>query len=327
MIHLFRASRRSLRILMGLVSLLVVGSACEAQDPSAADAKKQSRFIGEIGTVKHPEGKPVAEPLSIRFDFSGKRVYAFDYTQQAENLSTMSGMPKETGPVKQKMDLTGTMVLKSKGDKTGTLVLKALKASVTMEVKKEEPPRTMQMEAPTMAVPDVKEDGSMDGGAATAQPLLKLTFPMPPKPLKPGESVEVPVTMPFNAMGSMLTVKGTAKITHAGYFNVAGKNCARLDVETDISKLDVPKEIEGKYVCAVKGRSVYFFDVESQEFESGDSAMLMKMQVEGKMPKVAIPQQDKPADFPKSMQMTMEMDSLTRLKRNPEVARKETEGK
>lgn len=302
--------------------VLLGWTAAEAQDPPKSPSRLDpSRFQKEIGKEKHAEGKPPADALNVRFDFSGKRAYAFDQAQQAE-ITVVSGS-QDPRPTKQKVDMTGHLILKSKGDRTGTLTLRDLKASMTMEMHPGEPPKTMELQPPATSVPNVKEDGTMEGGAANVQPLLKLLFPMPPRPLKPGESVDVPMSMPFNAMGSALTVKGTSKVTHGGYFLVGGKNCARLDVAIDISQLDVPKEIPGKYASICKGKSVYYYDVESDEFASGETAIFMRMAAEGSMPGSKTGDPDKPEERPKTVQMTMESDNLIRLVRNSELAKKE----
>jgi len=302
-------------------------SSCEPEQTGKAGAKETSRYLGDIGKERFIEAKPIGDPIEIRFDFSGKKVYAFDYSQQVESLSDMGATSREAGGMSQKMDAKGALILKSKGDHTGTLVLKDMKATMVMTPMKGEQARSMEMQPPTMAIPNVKEDGTMEGGAANAQPLLKLLFPIPPKPLKATESAEISVNMPFNAMGSPLTVKGSSKVTHAGYVTIDGKTCARLESEINISQLDVPKELAGKYGCSTKGRSIYYFDVEAKEFVSGETAVLMKVSSETKLPTFNIPQQEKPADLPKSVQMTMASDNLIVIKRNPTLAKREADEK
>jgi len=302
--------------------------ASPAQDPAAGPSgPTQSRFLVEIGKQKFPEAKPREEALPIRFDFSGTKVYAFDYSQQVEVLSQMNGRTKDAGGMKQKMDAKGVLLLKSKGDKTGTLVLKDMQMRMGVAAKNADPERTREMKSPPMAIPKVTEDGGMEGGALNAQPLLKLLFPMPPKPLKPGESTLVPVSIPFNAMGSPLTVQGTSKVTHSGYVLIDGKVCARLDIEIDVSQLEVPKELDGKYSCSTKGGSVYYYDLESAEFVSGETAVLMKMSIDSKRPGFNTPDQEKPSHLPKTVQMAMDSDTLIRLVRNPAAAKAEAEGK
>jgi hypothetical protein len=302
--------------------------ASTVQDPAAGPAgATQSRFLVEIGKQKFPEAKPRQEALPIRFDFSGSKVYAFDYSQQVEMLSEMNGRTKDASGMKQKMDAKGVLLLKSKGDKTGTLVLKDMHLSMGVAAKKGDPERTREINSPPVAIPKVTEDGGMEGPALNAQPLLKLLFPMPPTPLKPGESALVPVSIPFNAMGSPLTVQGTSKVTHSGYVLIDGKVCARLDTEFDVSQLEVPKELDGKYSCSTRGGSVYYYDVESAEFVSGETAILMKISIQSKMPGFKSPDPEKPSSQPKSIQMAMDSDTLIRLARNPAAAKAETERK
>ena len=101
-----------------------------------------------------------------------------------------------------------------------------------------------------------------------------------------GESVSIPAQMPFNAMGSLLQVTGHLETRLADYVLIDGKTCAKLETDIDISTLNPPEELEGDYRCQVKGKSVFYFNIEGRHFMSGKVAMLMSMRIEAPAPSV-----------------------------------------
>mgnify|MGYP006293104849 CR=1 FL=1 len=134
----------------------------------------------------------------------------------------------------------------------------------------------MEQQAPPLVMQGLKEDGTGSIGNSSQDMLLKMLFPLPPDSLQVGESVDIPARMPFNAMGSPLEVNGRSRIALTRYVQAGNRTCAQLDVDIDISELDVPEELDGEYQCTVKGRSRFFFDVNSRSFVSGTIAMLMQ---------------------------------------------------
>ena len=144
-------------------------------------------------------------------------------------------------------------------------------------------------------------------------------FPDRPKPLRVGESVTVPLDVPFDAMNSVLSVEGTSTITLTGYVTIDGRRCARIETDIDMSKLDIPEEMPGTYKCAFKGKSVSYFDVEKSRFVSVEVALAIGMQIEAPMPKVDMGGEE----LPDKMEMSMQVDTLIRLTPNPEKAKAE----
>lgn len=314
-----------------LLLLALLASACDGNPPAQAPPAQapsepeptEPTFLSRIDLDGHPAVAAPVEPVLPRFDFSGDKLYAFDYHQRVIHRMDMSGFPDKTGGTTQRLKGAGLLLVKSKGDGTGTLLLKDMTLTMSMEMKDGRPDKTASMQSPTLAVPDVKEDGSMEGGASQAQPLLKLLFPMPPKALRAGESAEVPLRIPYNAMGSPLTAKGAATITLTGFVAIDGRPCARLESEIDVSQLDVPPELEGKHALSAKGKSVYYYDPTAREFVSGGIAVLMKLRSEGRMPKFTPPEGSKAPPMPETVTMSMFSDNLIRIARNPERAAQE----
>ncbi len=121
--------------------------------------------------------------------------------------------------------------------------------------------------------------------------------------------------MPFNAMGSLLHVKGYSKITLEKYVETNGHKCAKFTSDINISKLDIPKEMEGKYKAIAKGKSVFFFDLNNRKFIAGKLALLMAMNIEAKLPEMKITDdKEKPEELSKTIKMIMNLDSLITLR-------------
>jgi len=270
----------------------------------------ESKHLDEIGATSHPKAAPPQEAPLLRWDFSRPAVQAYDYTQTMEMESTM-------GPgMGMKINGAGTVLLKSKENDVAILVMKDMKMNMTSEMDVGGGENMMKTAAPPIVVTGVKEDGSMKTGNSSAEILLQFLFPLPPKPLRVGESAAVPATMPFNAMGSVLFVEGTSTITLTGYVTIDGRRCARLETDIDVSKLDVPEELTATYECVTRGKSISYFDVERRRFVSVEVALVMGMHFDAPMPTTDM----KGEGLPEKMKMSMQTDTRIRLTLNPEKA-------
>jgi hypothetical protein len=177
----------------------------------------------------------------------------------------------------------------------------------------EDTPKTMVQQMPPFVVQGMQEDGSGSYGDTSQDMLLKMLFPLPPENLKMGDTVDVPAQMPFNAMGSLLHATGRSRITLTRYVKIDERTCAQFDVETDISELKVPNELEGEYKCTTRGTSRFYFDPETRSFVSGTIAMLMQFSIDAPMPRMQISGEEAP-DMPKRSKIAMSNDNLIKVK-------------
>ncbi len=285
--------------------------------PQSDGASAASSYAEEVDKKTFPAAtSPPTEPLLVRWDFSGNKIFTYDFTQKVAMLSDMNmGRPEKT-KAKQKMLAVGSVKMKSQGDGTANLVLKVDSMKMNVDVGSGNAPDEREIGShPPMVVQGVTEDGGMTVGDSAQATFIKLMFPMPPKALSVGESDSLPATMPFNAMGSALHVKGQTRITLTGYVNVDGKTCARLEAETDISELDVPEELEGTYECKTNGKAVFYYDPKEKAFVSGSMALMMRMHVDAPSPKFNMPK-ELAEDMPSRAKMSMVSDNLMILKRS-----------
>lgn len=299
---------------VAVIMLLTIGlcsTSCTAENDKSA---KGSQFAKLIAKDKYKKVQPPATAPVFRWDFSkDKVVHTYSYEQQVRNKTDMGGaMGGKSGGIGQDISAKGVLLIKSQGNKTAELVLKDMQARMKMDTG-EGKPRTMEQAVPPFVVQGVKEDGSGSFGNSSQDNVLKMLFPLPPKPLKVGDSADVPVEMPFNAMGSVLQVKGRSRITLTRYVRIGKRLCAQLDVDTDISKMKVPEELKGKYKCSTKGTSVFYFDIANRSFVSGSIAMLMQFSIDAPMPQIKMSGEDT-SDMPKRSKMSMTSDNLIRVK-------------
>ncbi|MCK5708522.1 MAG: hypothetical protein KAI43_12810 [Candidatus Aureabacteria bacterium] len=309
--------RTSVYFTLVLVLITVIVS-CKKKEEVVVDSIPpiSPQLINEIkeemySDAEAPEGEPV-----FLWDFSKKNVYGYDFEQMTKNSMDMGEGGKlnsKPGEMDQTMSAKGDLFIKSQGDGTADLVLKDLKASMKMNMGNNQEPRTMEQAMPPFVAQGIKEDGTGPFGNSSQDLFLKMLFPLPTKTLRLGESIDIPAQMPFNAMGSMLMVKGRSKITLKRYVKIGKRTCAELNVDIDISDLNVPSDLEGEYKCSTKGTSVFYFDTESRCFISGYTAMVMQFSVDAPMPKMNI-SGEKESNMPKRTKMSMISDNLIKVK-------------
>lgn len=271
-----------------------------------------SVFLDQIDLENYPSLPSPEQALLLRWDFSGDKVYPFDFLQKTivkNEMDDLSGA-ENRHVSEQNMENYGELSLKSEGNNIARLVLEDLTMNIEMSIPGKDEPKVIKSQAPAMVIQGIKEDGSMKLGYSSQELLLKTLFPIPPTPLKIGDSVSIPAQMPFNAMGSLLHVTGTSKIKLVDYVQIAGKNCAKLKTAIDISTLNVPLEMEGNYKCQVKGSSIFYFNLDNRHFMSGRVALLMSMRVEAPTPKIEFPQEINKENIPKMINMAMDSDNF-----------------
>jgi len=266
---------------------------CSPDDPDANDpgpkaennSKAPSSFADEIDRQEYKETEPPAAAPVFRWNFTNKDVHTYSYEQnmvtQADMGFVRGGKP---GSTKRLMSTTGegVVTMKSEGDGTAELVVKINKMGMKMAGRKDlNPPDGV---FPPTIVKGVKEDGSGPFGNNLQDLYVRSLFPLPAKSLKVGESVDVPVELPFNVIGTILSVKGHVRITLTRYVKIAQRTCAQLDVKTDISKVEVPPDMKGEYKCSTQGTSVYYFDVAKRVFVSGTTALKTHFSIDAPAP-------------------------------------------
>lgn len=265
-----------------------------------------SKFADQIGKLEFKEVEAPSDLPVFRWDFSKRDVeYSFNYTQRVSSTTDFGAT--KGGPRDQDMTSEGLLLVKSKGDGTADIVLKDMEMTIGAGGAN---PMTQKM--PPSVMQGMKEDSTGISGSGSVDSLLKILFPLPPKDLKVGETVAIPAEMPFNAMGSRLMVTGESKMTLTRFVDIEDRVCARFDVVTEISKLDVPDELEGTYKCSTSGTSVLYFDIGERTVVSGEVALITHFKIDAPMP--GFPDgEERPAHIPKRTSMSMGSDNLIKI--------------
>ncbi len=245
----------------------------------------------------------------LQWDFSDNRVYRYDYEQKvvarfAGDLPHDSSKGESVGTSSK-----GTLFVKGQADRTARLVLQDVETTMEIESEKEGQPTTMAYTAPLFVLQGMKEDGTLKTRDARQEMFVKLLFPLPPKALKVGESLNVASELPFDAMGSRLMATGRLRISLTDYVRIGRRTCAQLETDIDISRVDVPPELQGKYACFARGASVTYFDIEDRCFVSGRLALLIGFDIEAPAPGMQVAGEEV-AEQPGRMRMSAESDNL-----------------
>jgi hypothetical protein len=256
----------------------------------AAELKTKPDFEKDLSSKEYPAATTPEGKQKFNWDFSKKHKYIYDYSQKMKMASSMG--------IGQDVNATAKLTVKAKGDKTADVILNEFDAESSI---------MGGVSMPAQAYQGMTEDSNIPGAAASQDEMIRLLFPLPAKALLVGESDAVPGKMPFNAMGSLLWVKGETKLTLKEYVTVGGHTCARFDVDIDISKMDVPEELTGEYKCSMKGRGAVYYDVEDRCLHSAQMAIVMSM-------RVAAGEESALGAMP----MAMDMDTLMVFSRNME---------
>jgi hypothetical protein len=250
-----------------------------------APLREASAFECDLGGQEYPQAEAPEGKQEFRWNFSKKHKFVYDYEQKVEMDAGSMGS--------ESMNATAVLTVKSKGDGMADVVLSNMKTDMTQRQGMEMPPTVMQ---------GMTEDSRIPGADASQAELVKLLFPLPAGPVEAGGSSAISGKWPFNAFGSLLWITGETTVTLAGYVTIDAHICARLDVVIDISKLDVPEELEGIYQALTKGRGVLYFDVRDRCFHSGELAIIMSARTETEKPYKA--------------RMSMDADNYVRFARN-----------
>ncbi|NQX81114.1 MAG: hypothetical protein HRT66_03840 [Flavobacteriaceae bacterium] len=148
---------------------------------------------------------------------------------------------------------------------------------------------------------DLTPNGSIEGNIQQSNLMLvKTLFPIIDQKMKLGKTYDIEMSMPFNIFGSSINVKGNNKVTYESSRN----NIEELSTIINVSDYTIPEEIEGEYVCFLKGKSSFNFDSKKGVFKDGLIKLNMAM---------GISITDS-IDMKKTTKMIMDMNTEIKLK-------------
>lgn len=279
----------------------------------------KSSFTPDLGDIKAEPAEAPQDAVLLRWDFAKPQTMAFDYTQTVKNTSEMGGQSGIT----QNLESAGTLLMKSEGDKTARMVLKDIKAQMQAAVPGKSAIAPTSVNLPVQVVSGIQENGSISGGNSQQELLVRLLFPLPPGPIKQGETAEIPVKFPFNMMGSPLDATGLLRTKLVRFVKVGGRLCAQLETVVDVGKLEVPPEVEAKAQFEVKGKTFTLFDLEAHRFVAASQALMLAFRSDIPLPKIDFREKGPAVSMPKVMRMVTDSDNLINIRWSAEKTKSE----
>lgn len=232
------------------------------------DDRTESAFLSEVGLAAYPAAEPPGDGSHLlRWDFSREYQYVYRTEVEAEG-GFLSAMMDESD---------GLFVIRAKGDHTAEFVNLPFTRDSDADSDQGSGLGDLFSSVTQQVLQGMTEDSKIPGAEASQGLYLQMLFPLATEALEVGQSSRIETRMPFNAMGSLLWVRGAMTVTLSGFVAVEGHRCARLDVDVDLSDIDVPDEVPMAAECSVTGRGVFYFNLDEGCFQEGELATLMSM--------------------------------------------------
>jgi hypothetical protein len=220
-------------------------------------------------------GNTKSTNTEFKWDFSEQKTFIYSYSQ---TINGENNMNKDRPTTKTYTSALGQLKVKVKENELADLVLSDMEIMTIIFNEDGSPKDTMKHKAPASVVQDMKPNGSFDDSNTDIS--CKWFFPLPNNDIEIGESDEIQMQIPFNANGSRLFAKGQNTLTLKGYEDIEGRNCTVLTGVIDVSKLDIPEELEGEYSCSTTGNATYYFDLENGCYVGADIHVVMEVMMD-----------------------------------------------
>ena len=240
---------------------------------------KASIFLDEIDRNNYIAGTQIQGAKLFRWDFSNNNQYVYSYFKKAivNDFSTIFGTELEENATK--IDLNAKLFVNSLENQTADLILKDIETIVTYlsDDSNEEPAEKKISNTPPTVIASIDEGGVEIATKNNGALFASLLFPLPNRPIKLKEQITINKSIPISGNNKIYTVAGDLEITLTDYVVFNGRYCARFEVIADIKN---PNKLDGNDKCAIKTKTVYYFDIENHCLVSGSSAVLQSIRYE-----------------------------------------------
>lgn len=240
---------------------------------------KASIFLDEIDRNNYKVNPQLQGVELFRWDFSNNDQYVYSYLKKSivNDLSTIFGT--EVGRNTTKINLHAKLFVNSLGNQVADLILKDIKTVVSYlsDDSNEKQTERKISNIPSTVIASIDEGGVEVAEKNNGNLFTGLLFPLPNRPLKLKEQITINKSIPIAVNEKIYTAIGDLKITLTDYVLLNGRDCARFEVIADVRN---PNNLNGNGNCAIKTKTVYYFDIESHCLLSGGSAVLQSIRFE-----------------------------------------------
>lgn len=198
-------------------------------------------------------------------DFSRVVKNKYDYSQKLTGTSMGTFSEEE---VKSEMSAKGTITIDVKKDQTADMILSDVDIHSKVCCVEGEPIEKNASDLPPTTFSGLKKDGSF--ASKLIDPAFGMLFRMPKEPIKMGQKLSIPMTMPIRVGDWDMDARGNLDITYLKNEMYKGRDCAVLKGDFDISQVKIPAELKGEVKCDNTGKVTYYFDRDKNCFVKVD---------------------------------------------------------
>ncbi|WP_460219333.1 hypothetical protein [Psychroserpens sp. MEBiC05023] len=192
------------------------------------------------------------ESFQWNFNSNSKYIYSFSQVTNSENK-----MKKNEKSNKSSISGNGKLIINGKSKSLADLSFEEIKVKLKNDFSND----TITDTQPNSIIQDLQSNGTFQM-TSTANDFVRVLLPLPNKRLSVGDTCRIPLNVPFNINGSLISSKGFNTLTFSNYDEIDGHKCAVLKGEINVSKLDLPDNFEGNYKLSEIGNGTYYFDIE-----------------------------------------------------------------
>lgn len=212
-------------------------------------------FITLSCVEQQPEGAGEEGKIQITWDFTYQSQFEYSYEQSiAGYYQTKRAVPASH------MELIGKGVLTvyRTYDSLTELRMTDLETTSLKHGPDGVPAVTSIKNYPSGGVPSITPPTNLHQPMKLG--LSERLFPLPPNPMAMGDSVVVPIEMPFDINGYTGLATGRYVLTFVSFEKISGRQYAVLQGRLALSNSEVPKDFNGQYFFAMKGTSTHWYD-------------------------------------------------------------------
>ncbi len=236
------------KILFLFITLNLISLDVKAEEPSL-DSKLNSLLPKET----YPEIKLDKTPV-LKYDFSKKKNFIYDYWQRDINHSKGSGGSDAL--------LNGEIVIKSNGDKSSLVVVKESKARIKLNSPSFRNSVPKEIKIPEHNITKMGEDSNPIDGYHKGI-LAGVMFNLPSKDLKVNESERKETDFELKISKSRMKVRIDYLIKLNRYVKIGDRVFAELLVDIkDMYALNGKRVSQSDYGYSGKGKGLFYFDIE-----------------------------------------------------------------
>jgi hypothetical protein len=225
--------------------------------------EREPRFVARVASESHPAVRGPADSQLLQWDFARERTIRYEIVERSlsveEDDRPFSSISR------------GLLLVKSRGGGTADMVF-----PVTLQSYDTSEPRNWHG-GPARILQGMRQDSEVPNIAGLR---VGPTFPvLPQNPVRVGDRAEHPEKFAFSFYSTPLSAEGTSETVLDGYYGVGKHTCARLDIRTEISELDMPAEIGGALRISIVGVGRCYFNLVDRCVEEYEFATVLSQRM------------------------------------------------